>query len=253
MLNMIAQEKYDSLVNRLVYKIQNSQVEVPGFILGLSGTDSILSFALLYAALDEIYGEREMPIRLWGIHYTSNNSRRQSWFELEVIPWMKEKFPGSQIEVYEPMGGNQDQQRWADLHYRALNAISNDKWIDRPNGTNYWVAGSMNATEQVLGNYSMLSTAVSIQPIQTVYKSMVMAICKDVLDVPEVVLRKARIPDCLCGRDELASNNIELIDKILVNDPEFMDNDPALVKTLCSWIQDLKKSNGFKTRIPYKI
>lgn len=244
--------KYNSLVERLMNKIDRSQIPVPGFIMGLSGSDSILAFLLLYEACDR----KNLGDRVLGIHYISENHRKLTWFEEHIIPWLDARCPKATIIIQTPLGGNQDQQRWADLHLRALNEFRyGSKGMEirpRETGDNYWVAGAMNATEKLLGKYSILANSVSIQPIQTVLKSQVLVMCEE-LGVPEIAIRYARIPDCLCGRDELAANNIELIDKILTFDPDVMNYDQKLVATMYQYIRDLKKTNDFKMRIPYVV
>lgn len=74
-------DKFEGLVNRLVAKIEFSQTPVPGFMIGLSGSDSILAFLVLYEALQR----RGMEDRLVGIHYKSG---KPTWFENDIFPWL---------------------------------------------------------------------------------------------------------------------------------------------------------------------
>ncbi len=245
--------KFNELVGRLKYKIQRSQTTVPGFIIGLSGSDSVLAFLLLYRAAEEM----GFPERVVGVNYVGANRRKVGWFEEQIFPWLKKVCPKAELVVATPLGGNQDQQRWADLHLRALNEVHHNE-AGEPNivarlaGENLWVCGAMNLTEKRLGKYSMLSTAVSVSPIQTLSKTKVLAILAD-LGAPTVLLQKARLPDCLCGREELAANNIELIDRILDYDPTVSEEPAELVAKLCEYIRQAKGDNDFKTRIPYVI
>jgi NH3-dependent NAD+ synthetase len=240
--------KYEKIVDRLVAKMKLSQVPVPGFIMGLSGTDSIIAFLIVYDAASRM----GVADRVVGVHYI-NSETSLSWFELAVMSWLWSKCPCSDLVLAVPRGGNRDPQRWADLHLRANNKVDNDldKVIPYETGMNYWTVGTMNATEKALGRYSLLSTSVSVQPIQSLWKSEVTALCH-AFDVPHEAVRRARLPDCLCGREELAAENIELIDKILRYE-SVSDYDSDLVEQVMTYIKSEKQSNGFRERVPYVV
>jgi NH3-dependent NAD+ synthetase len=242
--------KFDSLVDRLNRKIGMSQTPVPGFILGLSGTDSIVAFMICYLALER----HRKAHRLLGVHYVNAKRRRPSKFETDSISWLRERFPKATLRVETPLGGNQDQQRWADLHLRALNDVEIEAGCISPReqGENYWVAGTINATEHALGKYSLLAASASIQPIRTMWKSEVLAICTAV-GVPQSAIDAARIPDCLCGRDELAAENIELIDDIVRLTVKPAEHPPELLEKLFAYVRDQKRENDFRSRLPYTI
>lgn len=226
-------QKFESLVERLVNKIELSQTPVPGFIMGLSGTDSIIAFLLCYEAL----ARKNMANRMFGIHYADKFFNNTVFRNKIMKEWLPSKCPEADFIVAVPTGGNTEQLRWADLHTRAVEE-------------NYWIAGTMNATEKELGSYSNISTAVSLQPIRSFWKSEILELCKE-FDVPEQIIQNARIPDCLCGRAELAAENIELIDDILRFKVDISNHDPQLLTNLYSFIQDEKRQNDFKKRIPY--
>lgn len=245
--------KFDGLVNRLVKKMALSQSAVPGFIVGLSGTDSLIAFLLAYRAFERM----GIADRLLGVHYKSGD--KTGWFEAEVMPWLSAQCPKAELITRVPRGGNADPQRWADLHLRSLNSNVDEqvnnavpRYLPYDAGKNYWVAGTINATERELGKFSMLAECVSIQLIQTVWKSEIMALCEE-FAVPSIAIEMARIPDCLCGRDEIAANNIELIDQIIRHKVKPSEHPPELLDTLFSYIALLKAENGFKTRVPYTI
>ncbi len=240
-------EKIDELAERLVWKMDHSRTPVPGFIIGLSGTDSIVAFMVAYKACQTM----GIPHRLHGVHYTSDHRKTPTRFQQHAIPWLHNRCPEASITMEIPMGGNYDQQRWADLHMRALN-MGVPPTISLPEGENFWVCGTINATEKALGTYSMLATAVSLQLIQTLWKSAIMQICEE-LDVPQEIMDDARIPDCWCGRDELAASNIELIDDILNHRHTYGNYDQELVNTLLAYVRDTKSANAFKLRVPYII
>lgn len=68
------------------------------------------------------------------------------------------------------------------------------------------------------------------------------------MGIPNIALEKSQIPDCLCGRDELAAKNIEVIDDILTHK---VDPTTPSLSTLLSYVRDTKRDNAFKDRIPY--
>ncbi|MCK9532895.1 MAG: hypothetical protein M0R77_20665 [Gammaproteobacteria bacterium] len=246
-------DKFEKLIDRLSQKIRLSANPVPGFIVGLSGTDSIVTFILLYEALKR-YNRED---RLYGIHYVNEYRKKPSWFEKDIIPWLAETYPNTRLEVHTPLGGNFDQQRWADLHLRALNEIVVNGFGEKKlklfdPGQNYWVSGCMNATEKALGNYSILSNSVSIQPIQTIYKGEILDICVE-HNVPEIAIEMSQIPDCFCGREEIAAHNVRLIDEIITYKLDPSKYDPELLAEVYAYVQETKRANDFKNRTPFNV
>ena len=246
-------EEFDVLAGRLAAKMKLSQIPVPGFIVGLSGKDSTLGFLLVYEAALRM----GLAHRVLGVHYVHAKRRRASWYEEQVVPWLRERCPLATILVETPLGGNHDQTRWADLHMRALNTIeiSDDgEPVVRalPDRQNFWVVGCTNLTEYELGKFSALSESVSVAPLRKIWNSKALAMCV-ALGVPAIVIENARLPDCLCGRDELAASNIELIDAILKHDVRVEDHDPVLFDQMMAYVRDLTRTNGFKKRTPYLL
>ncbi len=227
-------DKFNSVANRLAFKLKNSASQVPGLIVGLSGTDSIVAYLALYEAC-KINDSLDL---FHGVHYVNATRRKPSWFEEHVVPWLEEK-TSSSILVTEPRGGNQDPQRWADLHSIALEE-------------NYWVCGTMTATEWELGTYSMSANCVSLQPIRSLWKTDVMDICSE-LEVPAIAIENAQLPDCLCGRAELAAQNITLVDDILRNKIDFSKHSLETIMQVQDYIQSTKSDNSFKKRVPYIV
>ena len=80
----------------------------------------------------------------------------------------------------------------------------------------------------------------SIQPIRSLLKSEIMALCQE-WEVPQAIIDDARIPNCLCGRDEMAAENIELIDAILRNDFDPSQHDPILLKKLIDYVREANR------------
>lgn len=245
---MSVNEKYNAAVDRMINKIKMSATPVPGFIVGLSGTDSIVTFDLLYRAMNHHY----MPRRLMGIHYVDNTNRKNgTWMEREILPWMRGQYPNTTI-LSVKLERNLDPDRWADMMVRSTHHFEEEHgWVVSPKEETFWVAGTMNATEKELSKYSQMQKVTSIQPIQTFWKSEILELC-DVLGVPKIASNNSRIPDCLCGRDELAAENIELIDKLLRFQP-VQDESPELVAKLTEWIRTTKRDNGFRIRTPYNL
>jgi NH3-dependent NAD+ synthetase len=247
--------KLQARVDMLYEKIKKSQTPVPGFIIGLSGTDSIAAFIIAYRAMRMV--SKEHASRVLGIHYV-NAKRKAGSFESIAIPWLKRQCGLAQVEVRTPLGINTDQQRWADLHLRALHKVETDSTgtlivIRREHGKTFWIVGTINATERALGKYSLISDSASIQLLHTCYKSDVMKMCEE-LEVPERIMENARLPDCACGREEVAAENIELIDDLLRhrgNLKDFPDKD--LLQQCWQYIQECKEDYGHKVRIPYQL
>lgn len=223
--------KFEALVDRLVTKMQMSQTPVPGFIIGLSGTDSIVAYMLCYRAARKL----SLAQHVIGIHYCD----KMTWIVREIMPWLWQTFPLGSNFVAEPKGGNRDEFRWADMHVRAKES-------------DLWTVGTMNATEKALGKYSLLSTAVSIQPLQTLYKSTILEIC-EAYNVPRIAIENARIPDCLCGRDDFAAENIEIIDALLRFDGNPLQGKSDKIDKAMAYIKQCKVENGFRDRVPYTI
>jgi NH3-dependent NAD+ synthetase len=246
-------EKFDNIVTRLAGKIKMSQTTVPGFILGLSGTDSIITFIALYRALSV----HNMQHRLLGIHYVGGKIRKPTWFDVEIMPWLKNNYPEAQFLTTTPLGGNQDQQRWADLHLRALNRI--EKADDGSNviraldkEDTYWVSGCMNATEKALGKYSIMAKSVSIDPIVSLWKSEIIALCSEFC-VPVIAAEMSQLPDCLCGREEIAAKNVQLIDDILRFNVDPTKHSPQILSEVMAYVQETKRANDFKNRVPFNV
>lgn len=256
---MSAINKFHGLINRLDQKIGLSQTPVPGFIMGLSGTDSAAAVMMLYSALQQ----RDMlfPRRLKVMHYVNVFRHKPTWVETHLIPWLQERCPHADFEVAYPLGGNYEPQRWADLNLRSLNELEFDfdtiGWPltgmkPLPEGRNYWVVNTINATEWELGSYSNSTRLASLSPLRSLWKSEILEIC-ETLGVPQIAIDNARLPDCLCGRAELAAANIELIDDILRMRLDPTKHDPELLRQLFSFIADEKKYNGFKARGSFTV
>lgn len=244
--------RINGVVDRLVHKMEMSQTPVPGFIVGLSGTDSLIAFEILSQGLKRL----GIGDRLYGVHYFTEG-RRPDAFMREAIPWVRERYPEARLSTVVPLGGNQDPQRWADLQLRALYDINicpnmEIRLESHEEGRNYWVAGTINATEHALGKHSIGANAVSLQPIRSLWKSDVMEACV-AIGVPEIIVDNAYLPDCMCGRDEIAAKHIAIIDEILRHQIDVTKHDTKLIMVLMQWVSDRKRDGGFRSRIPYIV
>jgi NH3-dependent NAD+ synthetase len=233
----------------------------PGFLVGLSGTDSIVSF-LAAARAFELAGK---PNRVLGVHFAPSEdflydhpeAEVHLWFSNQVIPWLHEQAQEADILIDTSIDWRCDGQRWGCL--MDLSAVSNEKTrILRPSGEQYWVVGTRNLTEDILLNYSNASTAVSLQPIIHLWKSEILQISKH-LGAPEVALAKSCETDCICGRMRLPAQHIQEVDELLMArcgdlNWEYVEKKMPLElqKQLTNFIRAQIDKGGFKKNIPYK-
>lgn len=228
-------KKFNDAVDKLSNKLHLSITPVPGFVVGLSGTDSIVAFELMARALSRHGNDK----RLVGVHFAKANRKKPTWFEEHIIPVMKNRWPFYDVRVI-GLKDNCEIDRFA-----AIQHISKDEGL--------WTAWPVNATEKRLGKYTILAHAASIWPIEKFWKSEILEVCKW-LNIPEIATEMSRLPDCLCGRDELAAENIEIIDDILrFRDIDIDNIGVEKYKTLVAWIKDQKAEFGFKERTPYTL
>lgn len=228
-------KKFDSLIKRLTNKVEMSATPVTGFVVGMSGTDSIATYILL----NEVAKEKGFDVV--GVHYvTGDVSTARTTFLKHGCGWLSSlsRFPKGLIIAANPYSDT-DQARWAGLHEYALRY------------NRYWVTSTVNATEQALGTFSILANSASIKPIVSLYKSEVLQVCEE-YGVPQELINSSRIPDCLCGRDEFAAENIQLIDDVLRNNLT-QDYSAEMVKKAMDYIRDTKRENDFKNRTPYTV
>lgn len=231
-------QKYSNLKNRLKHKIEQSATPVSGFMLGMSGTDSILTYILL----TEVSAEMGDRFSVTGIHYVADGTIDDIFIKY-AIPYLNDYHDGGVIHtVTLPRGYHYDQNMWADLHVRAVESVIDHR---------FWVVTTRNATEKALGTYSILANSASIAPISSLYKSEILELCEK-YSVPKKIIDASRIPDCICGRDEFAADNIELIDDVLRNNLT-KDYPADMIKKAMDYIRDTKKVNDFKNRTPYNV
>lgn len=231
--------------------------KAPGFLVGLSGTDSIVAFCAAAKAFEKA-GKGN---RMLGVHFAPSEdflydhpeAKVHTWFREQVIPWLAKYAPSAQIIVDTSIDWRCDGLRWGYL--MDLSVVSNDhKRITRLPNEQYWVLGTRNHTEDMLLNYSNASTVASVQPIIHLWKSEILQIA-EYLGAPKIALDKSCETDCICGRLALASNHIVEVDAILQNrNREFMKEFTmpiGLKKQLNNFIDAQIIKNSFKKYIPY--
>lgn len=234
--------------------------KAPGFLIGLSGTDSIVAFCAAGAALKQM----GMESRLLGVHFAPSEdflydhpeAEVHLWFNETVIPWLRENFPMAKIVVDTSIDWRQDGQRWGAL--MDMSVVQNEKVRTmREPHEQYWVIGTRNRTEEVLQNFSNVSTGVSAQPLIHFWKSEILEISK-YLGVPEIAMAKSCEADCICGRMRTAANNIREIDLILMSWEQELDRaylqkniEWNLLNQLTAFAISQHSKNKFKKDIPY--
>jgi len=240
---------------------------VPGLIMGISGTDSILAFLVCAKAFESL----GRPQRVVGIHYGAPfpppektlaeverivaMSPSYRWVARSIVPWLQVQAPGATVTTDSSIDYNDDYQRWAALFRASLNGALRTEPL--PEGENYWVVGTRNATEKALGAYSNISGAVSLQPILPLWKSEILQLC-NWLGVPRQAIEKSRQVDCDCGRFDIAANNIEAVDFVLMARQGLVSRSwleeniaPALLPQLESFVDNQIAYASFKKEIPY--
>ena len=258
------------------------QHKAPGLLIGISGKDSMLTF-LICARAFEMLGK---PERVVGVHYgpapgaapvgrtaamqfvidqdpvyaqqwLSKNRRGYDRWMDDVIAWLQDEAPDSRICVDSSFDYKDDYLRWAHLFKKAVAGTPAPGACALGEPDTYWVAGTRNATEKILGTYSNISDAVSMQPIEDLWASQVLELC-NYLGAPKIALEKSREADCGCGRFELAADNIEEVDAILmvragILSPAYLDKtlNPDLRKQLEDFVDTQLRDAGFKAHIPY--
>ncbi len=245
---MSAVTKFSKLYDRLKQKIRNSATPITGFEIGLSGTDSILTFILL----NELSIEMEHSFLVEGVHYVNGLEKPNTMFARHGFDWLRGRYPKSSIQMGSLLPPHtHDNFIWADLHTRAVTRGKFDGATFVPTDDRFWVVSSMNATEKALGTYSIMNKSASIAPITTLYKSEVLEICQAYM-VPEAIITASKTPDCLCGRDEFAAENIQLIDDLIRGKLTQQYTGEQLTKGI-EYIAMKKADGGFKERTPYTI
>ncbi|MDF3022669.1 MAG: CcrColossus [Alphaproteobacteria bacterium] len=251
---------------RLVSWIKNRAVKdkMPGIIVGVSGTDSLVVFLAAYAAFKEL----GKPQAVMAVNFAHPGSLQKSaegtiactagdgkdWFARQIMPWLRQVAPDASYVLDDTIEFSDDNKRWGNIFSRAIS----DTALNHGMLGNYrLVAGTRNRTEAVLGTYTLLSRNPSLQPIEHLYKTQILAIC-EYLDVPQIAVRKSREVDCDCGRFEVQANHLDALDHYIMAqqgdlDPAFLETiDPDTLAAVRNFYIEERENNAFREKIPYR-
>lgn len=232
----------------------------PGILVGLSGTDSLVTFMAAYRAFDEV-GKGH---RIRGVHFAPSEdflddhpeASEHLWFSEEVIPWVKAHAPKAEIIVDNSIDWRYEGLRSGSLADMAMVAGREKRVLLAPE-EQYWVSGTRNRTEEKLFRYSNISMMVSLQPLIRLWKSEILQI-SDYLGVPKLAVEKSCQPDCICGRDQVAASHIRELDLLLMVDAGELnlayvdENIPVQLKRrLVYYVEQQVAEGRFKKNIPY--
>lgn len=254
-----AQETFDRLVSWIERKIRADNI--PGIIVGVSGTDSVLTFLACYHAYKRL-GKPERALAVNFVHHETRadgpaikcETGDKNWFADQVMPWLKEAAPGASFEINESIPFSDDNQRWGHLFSRALQEVAAHQDLG---GRYHYVAGTRNHTEKILGTYTLISKNPSLQPIEHLYKTEVLKICR-YLGVPQIALDKSREIDCACGRFEIQAHHVDELDAFIMTEkgeiaPAYLDTiDPNILMAVREFYVEETMRNAFREEIPYR-
>src|SRR5271166_5969058 len=252
-------DTFDTLVEWLHDEMIVKQ-KAPGFLIGLYGTDSLVTFL----AASKAFERAGKPKRVLGVHFAPSEdflldhpeADEHTWFANQIIPWLVSQAPKAKIVIDTSIDWRYDGLRWGAL--MDISVVSNIKRrIMLLPEDQYWVVGTRNLTEDTLLNYSNASTAVSLQPLIHLWKSEILQI-SEYLGVPKVALAKSCETDCICGRLRLPAQHIPEVDALLMvlrgELPEKYVSDKIpneLRWQLTKFIRDQIGKSQFKKNIPY--
>jgi NH3-dependent NAD+ synthetase len=251
---------------RVVSWIKNRAVKdkMPGIIVGVSGTDSLVVFLAAYAAYKQL-GKPEAVMAVNFVHpgalkkaadggITCAAGDEKNWFALHIMPWLKQTAPDARYVLDDTIEFSDDNKRWGNIFSRA---ISDTELNHGMLGKYRLVAGTRNRTEAVLGTYTLLSRSPSLQPVEHLYKTQILDICAS-LNVPDIAIRKSREVDCDCGRFEVQANHMDALDHYIMAqqgdlDPAYLDTiDADVLAAVRNFYIEERENNAFREKIPYR-
>lgn len=259
------QETLDLLIKDIALKMRL----VRGIVMGLSGTDSILSFYVCSKALESLGREKD----LLGVHFLGKDDAKyksKAWLESVLkSPIEVHRLSEYQGETENNIIGqvqecridhkanaapsfslrfeqsNPEVRRWAKLQDFAINCSPNNR---------FWIVGTMNKTERLLRRYSNTSKVAVLQIIPNLYKSDVLELC-EYIGVPENLRRTSQMLDCECGRTGFEASNIKPIDITLgvitgeLPYSALIEN--KVSREVISYVRNHIESNEFRVLTPY--
>ncbi len=255
----------DETYNRLVSWIKNraAKDKMPGIIVGVSGTDSLLVFLAAYHAFEKL-GMASSVTAVNFVHpgtlatedgkITCAGADDKDWFARDIMPWLKSYAPEAHYILDDTIDFSDDNKRWGNIFSRAIS----DTNLNHGMLGNYrLVAGTRNRSEALLGTYTLLSRAPSIQPIEYLYKTEILDICAH-LGVPELALQKSREVDCDCGRFDVQAHYLDELDHYMMVqqgelDPTYLSNMPEdVLSAVRQFYHEERQNNAFREKIPYR-
>ncbi len=253
---------FDSIVSWIERMAKRERA--PGLIIGLSGTDSILTFLAAAKAFERM-GRGDKVLGLNFEHASKDTpvdpakpfqcvKSDFNWVANDIFPWLRQQAPQAQLEIDASILHNDDNKRWGHLFSRAVR--DNDP---RSGLTSYYFpVGTRNATEDVLGTYSQLSKSVSMMPIIDLFKSEVLEIC-EYLGVPEIAIEKSKEIDCDCGRFDTQANHMRELDLYIMHKKGMLSreylrqNMPAdVLNAVTEFYVEESYNNDYRARTPYR-
>lgn len=248
---------------RTVSWIKNRAVKdkMPGIIVGVSGTDSLVVFLAAYAAFRELGRPQAVmavnfvhpgTLQKTGISCAADNDK--GWFAQHIMPWLQQVAPDATYSLDDSIPFSDDNKRWGNIFSRA---ISDTELNHGMLGKYRLVAGTRNRTEAVLGTYTLLSRSPSLQPIEHLYKTQILDIC-EYLNVPPIAMQKSREVDCDCGRFEVQANHLDALDHYIMAqqgdlDPAYLNTmDADVLAAVRNFYIEERENNAFREKIPYR-
>lgn len=222
----------------------------PGAVIGISGTDSILTFRAVYQAYENL----NKANRVLGLHFGARD--QFNWVANEIFPWLKSVAPQANLEIIDLGADNaNDSVRWGHLMARAVRDTADNHSLS---SSHYFPIGTRNATEDYLGTYSQISKSVSALPIIDLYKSEVLELCTE-LNVPEIALYQSCQIDCDCGRFDTAAEHLKEVDWYIMKNQGQLSADfykanvSAEVRAkVMEYAIEEKARNEFRLATPYR-
>ncbi len=258
-----AAETFDAVTAWIAHAAKAERA--PGLIVGISGTDSILTFLACARAFERM-GKGD---RVLGLHFEhqsknamiDNDPARQcaapelDWVGREIIPWLKTQAPQALFETDATIAHSDDNRRWGHLFSRAV------RQTDARHGMtsqHYFPVGTRNATEEALGTYSQISKAVSMLPIIGLYKTEVLQVCAH-LGVPKIAMDKSREIDCDCGRFHVQANHMQALDWYIMHRQGLLAREylkqhvaPDVLASVAEFYAEETAQNSYRARTPYR-
>ena len=117
---------------RVVSWLRNRAVKdkMPGIIVGVSGTDSLVVFLAAYAA----YKELGRPAAVMAVNFVHPGTLKKAadggvscsadndknWFAQHIMPWLKQVAPGASYVLDDSIEFSDDNKRWGNIFSRAI-------------------------------------------------------------------------------------------------------------------------------------